>query len=162
MIPAPFSTQRPQAAPAADETLDIVFIEGLQGNTVIGIDDGEFHVPQPLVIDVQAGVPRLRACDSDRIGDTIHYGLVRERILRLLREHRVQLLEAFAESVATILLDEFGARWVRVKVAKPRKFDDVQAVGVQIERRAEEDALQSHRGAAVLHLIGRGMVPGQR
>jgi 7,8-dihydroneopterin aldolase/epimerase/oxygenase len=161
VIAAPPSTQRPQAAPAADETLDIVFIEGLQGSTVIGIDAGEFHVPQPLIIDVQAGVPRLRACDSDRIGDTIHYGLVHERLLRLLREHRVQLLEAFAESVATILLDEFGARWVRVKVVKPRKFDDVQAVGVQIERRAE-DAGQAHRGAAVLHLIGRGMVPGNR
>ena len=53
---------------------------------------------------------------------------------RLLREHRLQLLEALAETISDILLVEFGARWVRVKVVKPRKFDDVQAVGVQIER----------------------------
>jgi dihydroneopterin aldolase len=58
-------------------------------------------------------------------------------------------------------LHEFRAHWVRVRLAKPRKFDDVQAVGVLIERhRAPADAVQ--RGAAVLHVIGSGMVPGAR
>jgi 7,8-dihydroneopterin aldolase/epimerase/oxygenase len=110
-----------------------------------------------------AGVPHARACDTDRIGDTIHYGLVRERLLRLMREHRLQLLESFAEAIATILLEEFGARWVRVKVVKPRKFDDVQAVGVQIERHARPaESAASRGGATVLQLIGSGMVPGRR
>jgi 7,8-dihydroneopterin aldolase/epimerase/oxygenase len=148
-------------SPAAEEALDLVFIEGLTGETVIGIDDGELHLPQTLVIDVAAGVPQVRACLTDRIDDTIHYGLVRERLLRLMREHRLQLLEAFAEAIATILLDEFGARWVRVKVVKPHKFHDLRAVGVQIERRAPETPAQ-RGGAAVLHLIGSGMVPGRR
>jgi dihydroneopterin aldolase len=142
--------------------LDLVFIEGLAGETVIGIDHGELHAPQPLVIDIHAGVPRARACDTDRIVDTIHYGLVRERVLRLMQEHRLQLLEAFAEAVANVVIDEFGAAWVRVKVVKPRKFADVQAVGVQIERFAPASEVQrAQRGAAVLHLIGSGMVPGE-
>jgi dihydroneopterin aldolase len=147
---------KPRDDAAAEAPLDLVFIEGLRGDTVIGIHDSELHVAQPLVIDLHAGVPRARACDTDRIGDTIDYGVVRERLQRLLREHRVQTLEAFAEIVAAILIDEFGARWVRVKVVKPRKFDDVHAVGVQIEREAPG---KGHRGAAVLHLIGSGMVP---
>ena len=148
---------------AADgAALDLVFIEGLAGETVIGIDQGELHEPQPLVIDVVAGVPHARACDTDRIGDTIHYGLVRERVLRLMREHHHQLLESFAESVAGILLDEFGARWVRVKVVKPRKFADVQAVGVQIERHARAAEPSAQRATPVLHVIGSGMVPGRR
>jgi len=71
------------------------------------------------------------------------------------------LLEAFAETIADILIGEFGARWVRVKVVKPRKFDDVQAVGVQIERFAPPPEA-TQRSAAVLHLIGAGMVPGGR
>jgi len=143
--------------------MDLIFIEGFSGETVIGIDHGELHEPQPLVIDVHAGVPRARACATDRIGDTIHYGLVRDRLRQLMAEHRLQLLEAFAEAIAVILLDEFGAHWVRVKVVKPRKFDDVHAVGVQIERRASDGtAPQAQRGAAVLHLIGSGMVPGER
>lgn len=159
MTPLP-TRHSPFAEPAADEALDIIFVEGLRGETVIGIDSNELHRPQPLVIDVQAGVPHARACETDRIGDTIHYGVVRERIVRLLAEHRLQLLEAFAEAIATILLDEFGARWVRVRVVKPKKFPDVEAVGVQIERRAGTAEL--HRSAPVLHLIGSGMVPGRR
>jgi dihydroneopterin aldolase len=149
-------------APANDAALDLIFIEGLRGQTVIGIHESELHATQPLVIDLVAGVPRARACDTDRIADTIDYGVVRERLHRLLAEHRVQLLEAFAEAIATILLDEFGAAWVRVKVVKPQKFDDVDAVGVMIERRAEPSGVRHHRAAAVLQLIGSGMVPGGR
>jgi len=159
MQPLPF---QPAIAPTPDaELLDLVFIEGLSGETVIGIHDSELHRPQPVVIDLYAGVPRSRACDSDRIEDTIDYGVVRERVVRLLREHRIQLLEAFAEAIAGILIEEFGARWARVKVIKPHKFDDVQSVGVQIERFAADDtdARHAQRGAAVLRLIGTGMVP---
>jgi dihydroneopterin aldolase len=141
--------------------LDLVFIEGFSGETVIGIDHGELHTPQPLVIDVHAGVPHALACDTDRIADTIDYGQVRERLRRLMAEHRLHLLEAFAEAIADILLDEFAASWVCVRVVKPRKFDDVQTVGVQIERRADAVQAPALRGAAVLHLIGSGMVPGK-
>lgn len=155
---------RPLAQAAA--ALDLVFIEGLTGETIIGIHDSELRHAQPLVIDVVAGVARAQACATDRIADTIDYGLVRERLLRLLREHRLQLLEAFATAVADILVDEFVAEWVRVRVSKPRKFGDVQAVGVQIERTAAQRETgthaRTHRGAAVLHLIGSGMVPGER
>ena len=141
--------------------LDLVFIEGFSAETVIGIDHGELHAPQPLVIDVHAGVPRAHACDTDRIADTINYAQVHARLQRLMAEHRLQLLEALAEAIADILLDEFAASWVRVRVVKPRKFDNVQTVGVLIERRAHSDT-RATRGAAVLHLIGSGMVPGKR
>jgi dihydroneopterin aldolase len=145
--------------PAAQEPLDLVFIEGFSGRTVIGIHECEIGTPQPVTIDLCAGRPRVRACQSDCIGDTIDYGQVRERLHRLLREHRVRLLEALAEQVARILLDEFHAHWVRVQVAKPRKFDDTAAVGVLIERRRELPSPAAAR-AATLHLIGRGLVPG--
>ena len=155
------------AHPAAAQALDLIFIEGFVGQTVIGIHDNELHLPQPISIDLHAGLPRARACDTDRIADTIDYSVVHTRLMRLLAEHRLQLLEAFAEAVADILIDEFGAHWVRVKVTKPRKFDNVQAVGVLIER--ERKAVDSPprvapsawRGAPMLQLIGSGMVPGK-
>ena len=143
-------------------SLDLIFIEGFIGETVIGIHETELHRPQPLVIDVHAGLMRARACDTDRIADTIDYGVVCGRLRRLLGEHRLQLLEALAENVANILIDEFGAAWVRVKVVKPKKFSDVVAVGVQIERVAHATHERPSRGAAVLRLIGSGMVPGSR
>jgi 7,8-dihydroneopterin aldolase/epimerase/oxygenase len=156
----------PTPAPHADSApgaMDLIFIEGLTGQTVIGIHDSELHRPQPLVIDVHAGLPRSRACDTDEIRDTIDYGVVRERLLRLMAEHSIKLLEAFAEAIADILIGEFGASWVRVKVVKPQKFEDVASVGVQIERHAPAPAARpASRSAAVLQLLGSGMVPGER
>lgn len=150
-------------APAEGSALDIVFIEGFTGETVIGIHDSELHLPQPVVIDVHAGVPRVLACSTDRIGDTIDYSAVRERLRELLRAHRLQLLEAFAQAIAELLIDDFGAAWVRVKVVKPKKFDDVAAVGVVIEREAgEHHASRQARTAAVLQLIGSGLGPQKR
>ncbi|HEY9066893.1 MAG TPA: dihydroneopterin aldolase [Burkholderiaceae bacterium] len=143
--------------------MDLIFIEGFVGDTIIGIHESELHRPQPLVIDVHAGLTHARACETDRIADTIDYGLVAERLRRLLREHQHVLLEAFAENVADILIDEFGARWVRVKVVKPRKFDDVDAVGVQIERTATPPSESPRPGhsAAVVQLLASGMLPGK-
>jgi len=118
--------------------MDLIFIEGLEGQTVIGIDEGELHVPQPIRIDLAAGLPRSAACSTDRIGDTIDYGKVRAALRELLATHRLRLLEAFAERVAQLLLEDFGAHWVRVVVVKPNKFEDVASVGVAIERRRGE------------------------
>ena len=150
------------AGPRDDaDPLDLVFIEGFAGRTVIGIHESELHLPQTVLIDVCAGLPRVPACDTDRIADTLDYGELRLRLQRLMAEHGVQLLEALAERVAHIALDEFGARWVRVRIAKPRKFDDTGAVGVVIERRRDPAASAAGR-AATLKLIGAGMVPGSK
>jgi dihydroneopterin aldolase len=63
---------------------------------------------------------------------------VHSALEQLLATHRVRMLEALAEAVARMLLDRFGAQWVRVAVTKPRKYDNVAAVGVMIERRARQ------------------------
>ena len=152
-------------APALDAApLDLIFIEGYQGETVIGIHPSELHLPQTIVIDLTAGLPRALACDSDQIGDTIDYSVVRERLDALMLDHGVQLLEALAERIARLLLIDFRAAWVRVRIVKPRKFDNVQAVGVMIERRRGDlrDARQhSARSAQVFNLLASGLVPQQ-
>ena len=159
-IASPTALAGVQAAP---RPLDIIFIEGFVGQTIIGIHDSELHRPQPLVIDLHAGVPHARACDTDRIADTIDYGVVTERLRRLLVEHRLTLLEAVAERIAEILIGEFGAHWVRVKVVKPRKFSDVAAVGVQIERVASQfEPPRPGHSAEVVQLLASGRLPGRR
>src|SRR5499427_6589030 len=135
---------------AAGEPLDVIFIEGLQAQTVIGIHESELHRPQPVRIDIAAGIPRSLACRTDRIGDTIDYSRLRVALLDLLATHKLKLLEALAEEMARVTLEEFDAHWVRVVLTKPAKFDDVAAVGVAIERRRE---LHPREQASVLTLI---------
>lgn len=152
-----------QATASDTAPLDLIFIEGFRGETVIGIHESELHRPQPLVIDLQAGLPRAMACSTDHIADTIDYGVVRGRLQALMQDHGVTLLEALAEKIAQMLLVDFRAAWVKVKVVKPRKFDDVEAVGVVIERtQRDAPAAQSGRSAQVLRWIGSGMVPERK
>ncbi|HEY2023791.1 dihydroneopterin aldolase [Paraburkholderia sp.] len=143
---------------AVPERMDIVFIENFIGQTVIGIDSSELHVPQPVRVDLAIGVPAIRACTTDRIEDTVNYAAVRDALLALFESHRVRLLEALAESIARLLITDFGAHWVRVCLAKPAKFDDVAAVGVQIERRRGDLAAQA-TGVACYASLGEGLVP---
>ncbi|AET92049.1 dihydroneopterin aldolase [Burkholderia sp. YI23] len=142
----------------ADGAMDIVYIEGLTGQTVIGIDSSELHDPQPVRLDLAIGVPSLRACATDRIEDTVNYAAVREAVLSLFASHGLQLLEALAERIAQLVIADFGAHWVRVSLAKPAKFDDVDAVGVVIERRRRVEGLCGGGGSASLAWIGRGYV----
>ena len=146
-LPAAAFLQREPRTSAADngghasigETMDLIFIEGFEGETVIGINADELNRPQPVRIDLVAGLPRSRACETDRINDTIDYGAVHQALTHLLASHKVQLLEALAEAITKLLIDTFGAHWVRVVLVKPRKFANVRAVGVAIERRRHVD-----------------------
>ena len=45
-----------------------------------------------------------------------------------------QLVESFAEEVSRIILNEFNAAWVKVKLSKPKAVKEAQGVGVVIER----------------------------
>jgi 7,8-dihydroneopterin aldolase/epimerase/oxygenase len=135
--------------------LDVVYIEGFTGETVIGIDAPELHTAQPVRLDLAIGVPSLRACHTDRIGDTVDYSAVRTALHTLLATHKVQLLEALAEQIAQLAIGSFGAHWVRVSLSKPAKFDDVSAVGVLIERR--RNPARSVWGAC--GSLGEGLIP---
>ena len=139
--------------------MDIVYIEGLTGQTVIGIDSSELHDPQPVRLNLAIGVPSIRACATDRIEDTVNYAAVREAVLALFASHGLQLLEALAERIAQVVIADFGAHWVRVSLAKPAKFEDVEAVGVVIERHR---AVGERGGGSPVSLawIGRGYVRG--
>ena len=115
--------------------LDLIFIEGFEGETVIGVNSDELVLPQSVRIDITLGMTRNLACETDRIADTIDYGAVHRALTRLLANHRRRLLEALAEAIAALVIEEFGADWVKVVLTKPRKFENVSAVGVAIERR---------------------------
>lgn len=143
---------------ASPESMDIVFIENFTAQTVIGIDTSELHVPQPVRVNLAIGVPSIRACTTDRIEHTVNYAAVRSALLELFASHRLQLLEALAERIAQLLIADFGAHWVRVSLAKPAKFDDVTAVGVQIERRRGE-LRGSGAGVDGYASLGNGLVP---
>ena len=114
--------------------MDIIFIDELRLSTLIGIYPREKVMPQTVEMSLQIGTSTVSAGASDDIGDTIDYAVVVERLRTELASQHFNLLEKLAEDVAGLLIEEFGARWVRVTIAKLGMMRGVKRVGVIIER----------------------------
>lgn len=113
--------------------MDKIFLRGMKAETLIGVYEWERTQLQPLIIDLDIGVPQ-KAASSDNIGDTVHYGEVCDTVRQSLRGQDFLLLEMLAEHIAALVLNNFGALWVRVRIVKPGILPDVKEVGVEIER----------------------------
>ncbi|HHK5983467.1 dihydroneopterin aldolase [Neisseria sp. P0004.S004] len=113
--------------------MDKIFLYGMKADTLIGVYDWERERKQTLILDLEISVPE-RTGTSDDIGDTIHYGEVCEVVRRNLAEQDFLLLETLAEHIAQLILNDFGAAKVRVRIVKPGILPDVAQVGIEIER----------------------------
>ena len=108
--------------------MDKVFLRGMKAETLIGVYGWEREHVQTLLLDLDIGVSE-KAALSDDIGETAHYGDVCEAVRASLREQDFLLLEVLAEHVADLILRDFGALWVRVRIVKPGILPDVKEVG---------------------------------
>lgn len=114
--------------------MDRVFIEALEVSATIGCHDWERRGPRPLVVDLELAYDNRRPAASDAIADALDYEAVAQRIAALAATSDCELLETFAERCALALLREFGAEWLRLRVAKPGAVRGARTVGVSIER----------------------------
>jgi dihydroneopterin aldolase len=115
--------------------MDAIVIRELRVEAVIGIHRRERHVTQTLSIDLEIGLPGEAVFASDKVADTIDYEQVALKIRALAASGHFRLVETFADRIARMLIDEFGAPGVKVSVAKMGILANAKYVGVTIERR---------------------------
>ena len=113
--------------------MDTIFIHDFRIEMLIGVYEWERRVPQTVQLDLDIGLPP-RDRRSDRIGDTIDYSKVVGRIEQSIADDRFLLVEALAEHIAQLVINEFGAPWVKTSVTKLGALKRVKRVGVTIER----------------------------
>ncbi len=115
-------------------TMDIIFLRELKIDTLIGVYEWEKRVPQTLQIDLEIALPSSLACQTDNIDDALNYADIVRDIQKALASRHYNLLEALAEAIAQILIDDFKAPWVKVSVAKLQAIRGSRMVGISIER----------------------------
>ena len=114
--------------------MDIVFIHDLKIETVIGIYDWERKIRQTISLDLEMATDISTAAKSDNIDDALSYKTVAKRLIDFVEESEFELVEALAEKICSIVLEEFAVPWVKLTLHKPGAVRGSQSVGVIIER----------------------------
>lgn len=120
--------------------MDFIFIEELRVQAWVGIYPREKLAPQTVELNLTFGVPDA-AAEHDDIADTINYAEVIERIRGELAGRHFNLIETLGEFVVNLLFEEFGAPWVKIRIAKIGVMKGVRRVGVFIQRGRDGVAL---------------------
>ena len=115
--------------------MDKIFIHALKSEAIIAIYDWERQVRQTVLVDVEISADIRKAALTDSIEDTLNYKRVAKHVLAFVEGSQFHLVETLAERIARLLLDDFGAPWAKVSVAKIGILPNAKFVGVSIERR---------------------------
>ena len=115
--------------------MNSIFIHDLRVETRIGVYEWEAKLSQTIRLDVEIGLPSDNVFQSGDFADALDYAAVVKRLQAFATDHPHKLLERFAQAVADMLLTEYNAPWVKVRVAKIAPIAGVRELGIAIERR---------------------------
>ncbi|TVL92144.1 dihydroneopterin aldolase [Streptomyces sp. SAJ15] len=110
--------------------VDRVALRGLRARGHHGVFAQEREQGQTFVVDLVLGLDTRPAAAGDDLTKTVHYGIVAEEVVGLVRGEPVDLIETLAERIAALCLKYDVVREVEVTVHKPDApitvpFDDV-------------------------------------
>lgn len=109
-------------------------IRDLQFRCIIGVDAEERRDKQDVVAQIVLEADLSRASRSDDIADTVNYKEIKRRILRMAEGSAFYLIEALAQSIADICLENRRVQRVEVVVEKPGALRFARTVAVRMVR----------------------------
>ena len=83
---------------------DVIRIQGLRVDCVVGVYPHERHRVQPLEVDVAMTLDTRRAGQRERLAHTVDYAATANQIAFLLRSCRFYMLETAARALTRLLL----------------------------------------------------------
>lgn len=114
--------------------MDIVFIQGLKIDCVIGIYDWEREIRQDIVLDIEMSADIKASSETDHINQTLDYKSVSKRLIDFVKTSEFQLVETLAEKITQVIINEFGVEKVKLTLNKGEAVTGAKGVGVIIER----------------------------
>ncbi len=114
--------------------MDIIYLNDLCIDTVIGVYDWERRVKQRVIIDLEMATDIRKAAASDSLDDTLNYKAVAKRLIDFISQSEYQLVETLAERITEIVLNEFNVPWVKLRLNKQGAVRGARDVGIIIER----------------------------
>lgn len=120
--------------------MDIIFLRGLEIETIIGIYEWERELKQTVILDLEMATDIRPAAETDDIEDTVNYKAVAKRLIHFVENSDFYLVETLAEKITEIILKEFSVPWVKLTLNKKGAIRGASDVGIIIERGRRPDA----------------------
>ncbi|MDD5267477.1 MAG: dihydroneopterin aldolase [Methylococcales bacterium] len=114
--------------------MDIVFLGGLEIETIIGIYDWERETKQTVVLDIEMAFDIQKAAETDDIQYALDYKIVSKRIISFVETSQFLLVERLISEIASIIRIEFNVPWVKITLNKKGAIRGASDVGIIIER----------------------------
>jgi FolB domain-containing protein len=118
--------------------MDKVIIKNLLARGIIGVNDWERKRPQNILINITIFADTRRAAETDSLEDCVNYSTMSKKVLAHAESINRLTVEALANDLAKICLQEEGVQTVIVRVEKPGAVRFAESVGVEIERSKNE------------------------
>ncbi|MDO8754377.1 MAG: dihydroneopterin aldolase [Anaerolineales bacterium] len=118
--------------------MDKTFIKDLLVRGIIGIRDWERQKVQDILINVTVFSDTLRAAETDDIADCVDYSALVKKVQTHAETAARFTVEALANDLAKICLQENGVQKVIVRVEKPGAVRFAKSVGVEVERKRDD------------------------
>jgi FolB domain-containing protein len=114
--------------------MDKVFIKNILARGIIGINEWERDKPQDILINIDLYTKARKQPVSDDVNEIIDYSKVTKKVLQHAETAKRLTVEALADDIAQICLEDIRVLKVTVRVEKPGAVRFAQTVGVEIER----------------------------
>jgi FolB domain-containing protein len=117
-----------------NKSSDKIHIRDLLLRCIVGIYDWERQNKQDVLINITLYADLRRACETDRIEDTVDYKTIKKKVVAMVESSSCMLVERLAQQVADICLEHPDVQRVRVLLEKPGALRFARSVGIEIVR----------------------------
>ncbi|MBZ4688393.1 MAG: 7,8-dihydroneopterin aldolase/epimerase/oxygenase [Clostridia bacterium] len=129
--------------------MDKIIMCGMEFTGYHGVFEEEQIRGQKFIVDIEIYTNTKEAGQDDNLEKTINYGELYEKIRDIVENERYNLLEALAEKLAKVVLEQNRVHEVMVRIKKPQapiagKFD-YMAVEISRGCDCESKLLPEHR-----------------
>jgi FolB domain-containing protein len=114
--------------------MDKVFIINLRVQGILGIHDWERVTPREIVINALMFTDTQPAAQSDNISDCVNYSDMAKKLRTHTESAARMTVEALANDLAEICLQEPKVIKVILRVDKPGAVPETDSVAVEVER----------------------------
>ena len=118
--------------------MDKVIIKNLLARGIIGVNDWERQRTQDILINITLFTDTRRAAETDELAYTVNYSTMSKKVLAHAESANRLTVEALADDLAKLCLEEDAVQKVVIRVEKPGAVRFAESVGVEIERSRDE------------------------